>query len=306
MKLILVGNELPKSYSIEFSVEVLMWLAATVAAMLGIFAVSMTMAVSRGNALDASRQHLTILEEELLYEQYKVNEFYDYADSVFLEYAKQTGELQAKTERIESLGARLAQSQGLQEIDFSVPVAPVGISDDKHGNADTMNILQTAKSLSRHLTLREQQLKAIENLLSGQQIERDSYIAGKPVIKGWLTSGYGNRFDPFTGRVAWHSGVDYASHEGADIRAVASGIVLWSGERNGYGRVVEVDHGDGLVTRYAHNKENRVTAGDVVSKGQVIAQMGSTGRSTGSHVHFEVLSNGRAVDPIQYIYRKAL
>src|SRR5690606_13610451 len=100
-------------------------------------------------------------------------------------------------------------------------------------------------------------------------------------------------------------GVDFAGKLGSDVISVAAGVVTWSGDRNGYGNLVEVNHGGGFSTRYAHNQENLVKVGDVVKKGQVVAKMGTSGRSTGPHVHFEVYKNGRAVDPSSYIHRAA-
>ena len=102
-----------------------------------------------------------------------------------------------------------------------------------------------------------------------------------------------------------HKGVDFAGSENASIIATASGVVSWAGDRYGYGQLVEINHGEGLKTRYGHNKELTVSVGDVVTKGQVIAKMGSTGRSTGPHVHYEILRNNKQIDPTKYVYRKA-
>jgi murein DD-endopeptidase MepM/ murein hydrolase activator NlpD len=118
-----------------------------------------------------------------------------------------------------------------------------------------------------------------------------------------MSSHFGRRVDPFTGRIATHEGVDFAGKLGSEIIAVGSGVVTWSSERYGYGQMVEINHGSGFMTRYAHNLENKVEVGDVVKKGQVIALMGTSGRSTGPHVHFEVYKHGRPVDPAAYIHR---
>jgi len=124
------------------------------------------------------------------------------------------------------------------------------------------------------------------------------------VSSGWLSSHYGVRKDPFSGLPAMHKGVDFAGKEGDEIMATAAGIVTWADERYGYGNLVEIDHGDGLVTRYGHNKTINVKVGDVVTKGQAIALMGNTGRSTGAHVHYEVIQKGRQLDPLPYVYRE--
>jgi murein DD-endopeptidase MepM/ murein hydrolase activator NlpD len=136
-----------------------------------------------------------------------------------------------------------------------------------------------------------------------RKLKQQSSVTGRPVQKGWMSSRYGYRTDPFHGRRSWHNGVDFAGKEGANVIAVASGVVTWTGKKQGYGQMVELDHGEGFITRYAHNKKNLVNAGDAVKKGEVIGLMGSSGRSTGPHVHFEVYKNGRSVDPASYIRR---
>ena len=113
------------------------------------------------------------------------------------------------------------------------------------------------------------------------------------------------RTDPFNGKKSWHKGVDFAGQEGSAVLALGTGVVTWSGVYQSYGNMVEVDHGQGLVTRYAHNQENTVKVGDLVRQGDVIATIGSTGRSTGPHLHLEVYKHGRPVDPASYI-RKTL
>jgi murein DD-endopeptidase MepM/ murein hydrolase activator NlpD len=116
-----------------------------------------------------------------------------------------------------------------------------------------------------------------------------------------MSSTYGYRSDPFNGRRSFHGGMDFAGAAGTDVLAVASGVVIWSGERHGYGHLIEIDHGNGLTTRYGHNQKNLVAVGETVKKGQPIALMGSTGRSTAPHVHLEVLQDGRRLNPGQYV-----
>ncbi len=112
------------------------------------------------------------------------------------------------------------------------------------------------------------------------------------------------RTDPITGKMEFHGGIDYAGKTGSSILSVASGIVTWSGVRYGYGNMVEINHGNGYQTRYAHNKKNLVVVGQKVEQGQIVALMGSSGRATGPHVHFEVVNNGKAVNPKKYISLK--
>jgi murein DD-endopeptidase MepM/ murein hydrolase activator NlpD len=150
---------------------------------------------------------------------------------------------------------------------------------------------------------REVQFEVLAGLLSSEQLRTESTPAGRPIRSGWQSSSFGSRIDPISGKRAWHTGADFAGREGSDILAVASGVVSWSGVKAGYGTMIEVAHGDGLSTRYAHNQENLVELGDLVRRGDVIALMGSSGRSTGPHVHFEVFKHGRAVDPASYVRR---
>lgn len=215
-------------------------------------------------------------------------------------------ELQARLVRLDALGERLTTIAKLDNGEFDFSRAPalggpeLSLDEEPVGEKELVDILD---ELGAKIEDRQQQLDTLEALMAKRKIQSDIFIAGRPVKWGWLSSKFGRRTDPFTGRIAWHQGVDFAGKDGSDIISVASGVVTWSGERYGYGQMVEVNHGNGFSTRYGHCKENLVKVGDVVKKGQVIALMGSTGRSTGPHVHFEVFKNGRAVDPASYIHR---
>jgi murein DD-endopeptidase MepM/ murein hydrolase activator NlpD len=215
-------------------------------------------------------------------------------------------ELQARIVRLDALGERLTTIANLDqgEFDFSQAPALGGPEGASLGDAyQAPDFLDVIDNLTSQIEDRELQLETLEALLAKRKIQSDIFIAGRPVKKGWMSSRYGRRTDPFNGSVAWHQGVDFAGKENADIVSVAAGVVTWASERAGYGLMVEVNHGGGFSTRYAHNNENLVNVGDVVKKGQVVALMGSSGRSTGPHVHFEVYKNGRAVDPASYIHR---
>jgi murein DD-endopeptidase MepM/ murein hydrolase activator NlpD len=155
--------------------------------------------------------------------------------------------------------------------------------------------------LDDHLADRDRQLTVLEDLLLNRKLRDEVRPEGRPVTSGYVSSQFGSRTDPFTGRRAFHKGVDFAGREGAEVVAVASGVVIWSGERYGYGQLVEVNHGNGYVTRYAHNVDNLVAVGDTVRRGQVIARMGDTGRATGPNLHFEVLLNDEPVNPLTYV-----
>ncbi|MFT4521058.1 MAG: murein DD-endopeptidase MepM/ murein hydrolase activator NlpD, partial [Halioglobus sp.] len=150
---------------------------------------------------------------------------------------------------------------------------------------------------------REQQLDILESMLNDRKLRDERWLSGRPVQKGWVSSHYGQRTDPFTGKPAMHNGLDFAGVDGSDVIAVAAGVVTLSEQKSGYGHMIELSHGDGYVTRYGHNKKNLVDTGDVVHKGDVIALMGNSGRSTGAHVHYEVYKHGRSVDPSSYVAR---
>ena len=217
-------------------------------------------------------------------------------------------ELQARVMRLDALGERLVDvaKLGGGEFDFSQSPSVGGPTNDDMGVAyQRPTFINNLDQLAKDIDNREQQLGILESLLSKRDIQTDVYLAGRPVKWGWLSSRFGRRTDPFNGKLAWHAGVDFAGKDGSDIITVGSGVVTWAGDRYGYGLLVEVNHGGGYTTRYAHAKKVLVKVGDIVEKGQTVALLGSTGRSTGPHVHFEVRKNGKAVDPARYVYRKA-
>ncbi|MDZ7925599.1 MAG: peptidoglycan DD-metalloendopeptidase family protein [Marinagarivorans sp.] len=215
-------------------------------------------------------------------------------------------ELQARLVRLDALGERLTVASNLDagEFDFSQPPAVGGPSHDlENRDFEVTTFMDMIDDLAFKIDDRQHQLQTLEALMANEKIQESVFVAGRPVEKGYLSSRFGRRADPITGRVSLHSGIDFAGKEGADIVAVAAGVVTWAAERYGYGNLVEINHGNGFKTRYAHCKETLIKPGDVVKKGQVIALLGSTGRSTGPHVHFEVYKHGRAVDPASYIHR---
>ncbi|NCP66049.1 MAG: M23 family metallopeptidase [Paraglaciecola sp.] len=216
-------------------------------------------------------------------------------------------DMQSHILRLDALGARLVEQANLNPEEFSFNQNPA-MGGPEESTAFTINVtddlinqMDQTLAVIQHKT---QQLSALESLLMSHHITDQSRLTGRPVSSGWLSSHYGVRKDPFSGLPAMHKGVDFAGKEGDEIMATAAGIVTWADERYGYGNLVEIDHGDGLVTRYGHNKTINVKVGDVVTKGQAIALMGNTGRSTGAHVHYEVIQKGRQLDPLPYVYRE--
>ena len=171
-----------------------------------------------------------------------------------------------------------------------------------HGD-EPVGCIAVLDELAGDIEDRELQLSVLEILMVDRKMQRDIFLAGRPVRKGWMSSRYGHRVDPITGKRAMHYGVDFAGRYSADVIAVAAGVVVYADEKSGYGKMVEINHGGGYSTRYGHHKELVVKVGDIVRKGEVVGLMGSSGRSTGPHVHYEVFKNGRIVDPATYILR---
>lgn len=215
-------------------------------------------------------------------------------------------ELQARLIRLDALGESLVKSSNMDQGEFNFSSAPaVGGPAEPEGRAayQPPEFVTVIDDLARQIEERERELEVLNLLLTNKDFDSERYLSGRPIRKGWLSSGYGRRADPFTGKLAWHQGIDFAGKTNSDVVSVAAGVVTWSGERSGYGNLVEINHGGDYVTRYAHANRLLVNVGDVVKKGQVIAHMGSSGRSTGPHVHFEVLKNGTQVNPSNYVRR---
>lgn len=218
-------------------------------------------------------------------------------------------ELQSHVLRLNALGDRLADNANIpaQEFNFEQlpPSGGPSTTTSEISKKSFSQLLVDISQLENSLDHEENQLQMLESLTLGHHIENTRYLSGRPITKGWLSSYFGTRKDPFSGRPAMHKGIDFAGKEDGDIIATASGVVSWSDDRYGYGQLIEINHGDGLKTRYGHNKKLLVSVGDVVIKGQVIAKMGSTGRSTGPHVHYEILHNNKQINPLKFVYRKA-
>ena len=224
--------------------------------------------------------------------------------------AVRVGQLQSRLLRLDALGERLVDMGNLDkgEFDFSGEPALGGPeSSEAEQAADTntnTDLLGDLQRLQERIASREEQLRLMEDLIMHSNLDQSLHPAGRPIKKGWISSYFGMRNDPFTGKRAMHKGMDFAGKAGSEVVAVAAGVVTWVGDKHGYGKLIEINHGKGYVTRYGHNKTALVEIGDRVKQGQVIATMGSTGRSTGPHVHFEVLLDDKVVNPSKYVRAK--
>jgi murein DD-endopeptidase MepM/ murein hydrolase activator NlpD len=214
-------------------------------------------------------------------------------------------QMNARMIRLDALGRRLTEMADIDdgEFDFNSDPALGGPEEPMAAgsNVAVPEVVDAMRSLGSQLDDREAQLGVLESILMNQNLKERVYPAGRPVGSGWISSYFGKRTDPFTGKPANHTGVDFAGKKGAEIIAVADGVVTWSAKRYGYGIMVEINHGSGYSTRYAHNSENFVSVGDEVKKGQVVDLMGETGRATGPNLHFEVLHNGNRVNPVNFV-----
>jgi murein DD-endopeptidase MepM/ murein hydrolase activator NlpD len=214
-------------------------------------------------------------------------------------------QMNARMIRLDALGRRLTAMADIEdgEFDFDSDPALGGPEEPvaSGSNVAVPEVVDAMQTLGSQLDDREAQLNVLERVLMNQNLQERVYPQGRPVGSGWISSYFGKRTDPFTGKPANHGGVDFAGKHGAEIVTVADGVVTWSGDRYGYGVMVEINHGGGYVTRYAHNSENLVDVGDEVRKGQIVALMGKSGRATGPNLHFEVLQNGQRVNPVRFI-----
>ena len=247
--------------------------------------------VSLTDELAATRENIATIRQE--------NE--DTLDAMAIRIAQ----LNARIIRIDAAGRRLVEMADLQdgEFDFDAPPALGGPEEPVQtgSNVAVPEVVEAMRDLDQQLGNREAQLGALEIVIANQILNDRVYPQGRPVNSGWISSYFGKRTDPFTGKPANHTGIDFAGRSGADVIAVADGVVTWSAKRYGYGLLVEINHGNGYATRYAHNSENLVAVGEEVKKGQTVALMGETGRATGPNLHFEVLQNGRRMNPVNFI-----
>jgi murein DD-endopeptidase MepM/ murein hydrolase activator NlpD len=219
--------------------------------------------------------------------------------------ASRVGMMNAHMIRLDALGRRITDLANLDrgEFDFDKP-PPAGGPEGGElawGSAQVPELSAVLDALESQLADRERQLTVLESLMSTRQLGDRILPGGLPVLGGWISSHFGFRSDPITGHNAFHAGVDVAAEPGSKVIATGPGVVSFAGYRTGYGNMVEITHPTGYVTLYGHNARNLVRQGDSVQKGQAIAIIGSTGRSTGTHVHFEVERNGKPVNPTRYM-----
>lgn len=216
------------------------------------------------------------------------------------------GRLQADSARLDALGQRLVVAGKLDPAEFDFDETP-GVGGPEMAvppqRALPEDLSTMMERLGQRFDTQQTQLGVLQSLLANREVSAELTPSGMPVADGFITSRFGERIDPFTGRESFHPGLDISVPRGTGVHAVAAGVVTFAGERMGYGKVVEIDHGDGYMTRYAHNSKLLAHVGEAVHAGELISDAGSTGRSTGPHVHFEVWHDGKLVNPIAYVRR---
>lgn len=250
--------------------------------------------------------------------------------------ARRLAETEARLFRIEAVGQQLSESLGLTppepgtapgvggadviEPEDGAGALPPASEADAQAVSDQAahtlpgrhavpaaddELLPSLGALDARLAAHESEFALLARVLAFQQENATVRPAGRPIREGWLSSPYGRRRDPFTGKSAFHRGVDFSGPRGSEIISLAAGVVTFVGTRSGYGRTVEVQHGAGLKTRYAHNDSLLVARGDVVARGQPIARLGRTGRATAAHVHLEIIRDGKFIDPMPFVRSSA-
>jgi murein DD-endopeptidase MepM/ murein hydrolase activator NlpD len=283
------------------------WLAG--GALAAVLSMAFAIGYSAGDAPDSAAgvEEIAALRADILEQRETLAGLSQTADQNIDALALRIGDLNANVIRLNALGSRLTGMAKLDdgEFDFASPPAVGGPVDEDltiaEGEGQLPDLLANIDVMAATLDNQEQQLAALEGLMLNRKLNERVSPSGRPVKSGWISSYFGRRTDPINGKSATHRGVDFAGKYGNEVIAVGDGVVSWSGDRYGFGNMVEIKHGNGYVTRYGHNQANLVAVGDQVKQGQTIALMGSTGRSTGPHVHFEVWRNGQAVDPAKYI-----
>ncbi len=294
MNIILVSSRWAGSRSIYLGGKQLALLLLLFFGLMSIAVIGVQFALLRFAPEDMAREldsHLPVRLNQQAYERNSLDTL-----------AIKLGEMQARIQRLDALGGRLVKLTGMKpsEFQFEQPpaqggplVSPVALSPATL--SDQLN------ALTGVVTDRSDKLMALETLLMQNQLKRELLPSSAPIKDIVYTSNFGWRIDPFTGRSAMHEGVDFMAEAGTPFYASAGGVVVYAASHPQYGNMVEIDHGNDIVTRYAHASRLFVKVGQVVRRGDKLGEVGSTGRSTGNHLHFEVRYKGMAQNPVRFL-----
>ena len=307
MNIILVSNRLAKTRSITLGGWQISLLLLLLSGLVWVAAFMVQYALVRF-APEGLNDGVRILLSKVQSEERQKQQ--SYVHSSLDAMAARVGQMQAQMQRLDALGARLSKLTGMkpEEFRFDQPPAQGGPLVTLSGQEMSVNNLdQQLNRLAQLVNDRSDKLLALETMLLQNQLSRKLLPSIPPINEGegWYSSNFGWRIDPFTGANAMHEGVDYMVPEGTVIRASAGGVVAYADQHPQYGNMVEIDHGNDIVTRYAHASQLLVKVGQVVRRGEKIAEVGSTGRSTGNHLHFEVRYKGIAQNPVRFLQKAA-
>ena len=300
MNIILVSDSLAKSRHVTLSQRQVLAIAFGI--LLSGFVLAMaTYVVTMKFAVDLRNPYLRTLLASLHEDELKRSEA-EMKENVNALAAK-VGELQARILRLDAFGERLAKAAGIkrEEFRFDEPPGQGGPAPTAGRDLSVSEFNQLLAEISRVVDDRGEKLGVLDSFLMDDRLARKTIPTTMPVAAGYYSSNYGYRLDPITGRSTFHTGVDIIASPGTAVVAAAGGVVAHSGFMAEYGLVVEVDHDNGLTSRYAHLSKSLVKVGDVVMKGQLVAQVGSTGRVTGPHLHFEVREKGIPLNPNKFL-----
>ena len=309
MNVVIFGNGFGRPRQINLTGRGAAVVGVVLAGVLGSIAFGAGYLYSAQTGSGVSQTEVANLTEELDTQKIQIADTRQQTEDTLDALAIRIGQMNARVIRLDALGRRLTEMADLEdgEFDFDSEPAIGGPEEESYasGSAVVPELMAAMAELDSQLYNREAQLGVLESVLQDQNLSERVYPQGRPVRSGWMSSYFGRRTDPFTGKPANHRGVDFAGKDGDEIIAVADGVVTWSSDRYGFGNLVEINHGNGYSTRYAHNESNLVKVGEEVKKGQTVALMGETGRATGPNLHFEVLKNGQRVNPVNFIRRDA-
>ncbi len=297
--IVIKKGQSPKAYRMENKLHYLLCSVVLLSAISAIFVVGYKV-----GAINTPKDYVNAWEDELSAQQAEVKSLQEHSNAHIQALTARIGRLQSHITRMDALGNKLVAMANLDESEFNFDEEPAlgGPNEEAiFGKPDSWGLELAIQDLSTQLLGRQSELEVLEDVMRRRALTQEVHPKGQPVKRGWISSYFGIRKSPFGGRNELHKGIDIAAKEGSEILAVAGGVVTRSSLGNGYGNIVEIDHGNGYKTKYAHNKANLVAVGQAVKKGEAIAILGSTGRSTGPHVHFEVIKNGRPVDPVPFM-----
>ncbi len=275
-------------------------------AMVGFLGIVISGSVYVGYTLNPNQDNQAVIDEwqaDVQRQRLQLEHIREEAEANIDALSSRIGLLQAHVMRLDALGQKLVKMASIDKAEFDFDSTPALGGPETNINAgfERDELMQAIEQMSFELENRQNQLEVLENLVLNENLQKEVQPSGRPIVKGWISSYFGMRTHPISGRREMHKGIDFAGKLGGPVIAVAKGVVTYAGKRYGYGKVIDIAHGNGYTTRYAHNSRLLVSVGDTVEKGFQIAEIGSSGRSTGPHVHFEVLKNGREINPVRFI-----